>query len=85
MDEVNLVEGFKNLKEKLEMVFAYENELKVISGPTMKIKLLKNVRVGPIHVNTPRRTAYVHQKAAKVELDRLICLGVLEKVEGGSE
>ena len=51
----------------------------------MKIKLLENVRIPPIHVNTPRRTAYAHQKAAEAELDRLVRLGVLEKVEGGSK
>ena len=46
----------------------------------MKIELLENV-----HFNTPRRTAYAHQKAAKEELDRHVFLGVLKKVEGGSE
>ena len=51
----------------------------------MKIKLLENVSIRPIPVNTPRKTAYPHQKAAKAELDRLVCLGVLQKVEGGSE
>ena len=51
----------------------------------MKFELLENVCIQPIHVNTPRRTAYAHQKAAKAELDRLVHLGVLKKVEGGSE
>ena len=65
-------------------MFDYKDELKVMSGGTMKFELLENVCIQPIHVNTPRRTAYAHQKAARAELDRLVHLGVLEKVEGGS-
>ena len=66
------------------MVFDYTDELKVMSSPAMKIELLENVQIYPLHVNTPRRTAYAHQKAAKEELDRLVCLGVIEKVHGES-
>ena len=48
----------KNLKEKFETMFHYKNELKVMSGGAMKIKLLENVFIKPIHINTPRQTAY---------------------------
>ena len=51
----------------------------------MHIKLLDNVTIKPLHVNTPRKTAYAYQHAAKSELDRLVALGVLEKVNGTSE
>ena len=50
-----------------------------VSGGTMKIKLIENVCIQPIHVNTTRKTAYAHQKATKAELDRLVRLGVIKK------
>ena len=76
-DKINLEEVFKNLKQQFESVFDYTDELKVISGPAMQIELLENVGVPLIHVNTPWRTTYAHQKAAKGELNRLVCLDVL--------
>ena len=33
----------------------------------------------------PRRTSYAYQKIAKTELDRLIALGILEKVSGSNK
>ena len=45
----------------------------------------QKVQIRPLHVNTPRRTAYAHQKAAKEELDSLVHLGIIEKVHGESQ
>ena len=84
-DSINLQKAVKDLKEKYKSVFNYTDELKVMAGPAMKIELVENAPIRPMHVNTPRRTAYAYQKAAKEELDRLEHLGVIEKVQGGSE
>ena len=59
--------------------------LKVMSGPAMNIRLLENIHIHQLHMNTPRRNAYAHQRAAKEELDRIVRLGVIEKVQGGSK
>ena len=76
-DNIDLKDTFKSLKDKYEMVFDYTNKLKVMSGPATKIELLENVQIHPLHVNTPRRTAYAHQKAAKEEDDRHVHLSTL--------
>ena len=50
----------------------------------MKIKL-KDEPIKPLHVNTPRKTPYAYQGAAKGKLDHMVRLGILEKVEDVSE
>ena len=84
-EDIDLQEAVKNLKDKYKSVFNHTDELKVMTGPDMKIELLENVQIRPMHVNTPRRTAYAYQKAAIDKLDRLERLGIIEKVQGGSE
>ena len=56
-----------------------------MNGEPMKIELVDNGQIKPIHINTPRRTAYAYQNAAKAELDKLEGLGIIEKVQGSSE
>ena len=84
-DTVDLQESMETLKKIYASVFQVGNKLKTMTGPPMKIELKDNIAIKPIHLNTPRRTAYAYQEAAKVELDKLVALGVLEKVEGTSE
>ena len=80
-----LQEAMATLKKKYASVFQVGEKLKTMTGPPMKIELRDNIAIKPIHLNTPRRTAYAYQEAAKAELDKLVALGVLEKVEGTSE
>ena len=56
-----------------------------MTGEPMRIELVDNVTIKPLHVNVPRRTPYAYQKIAKAELDRLVELGILEKVSGSSD
>ena len=46
---------------------------------------LKEGPIKPLHVNTPRKTPYAYQGAAKGKFDHLVRLGILEKVEDVSE
>ena len=55
-----------------------------MKGGPMKIKL-KDGPIKPLHVNTPRKTLYAFQNAAKSKLDHLVELGVLELVEDVSD
>ena len=55
-----------------------------MSGGPMKIKL-KDGSIKSLHVNTPRKTPYTYQGAAKGKLDHLVRLGILEKIEDVSE
>ena len=81
-DNVDLQESVNELKEKFKLVFTHTEELKTMNGSPMKIELMDNVQIKPIHINTPRRTAYAYQNAAKAELDTLERQGILEKVKG---
>ena len=53
-----------------------------MTGKPMRIELVDNVTIKPLHVNVPHRTPYAYQKIAKAELDRLVELGILEKALG---
>ena len=46
---------------------------------------LKEGPIKPLHVNTPRKTPYAYQGAAKGKFDHLVRLGILKKVEDVSE
>ena len=65
-------------------VFHTGEQLKTMSGGPIEIKL-KNRPIKPLHVNTPRKTPYVYQGAAKGKLNHMVRLGILEKVENVSE
>ena len=84
-DAIDLHESVDELKKKYNSVFAIDAELKTMTGEPMKIDLVDNMTIKPLHVNVPRRTPYAYQKVAKEELDRLVALGVLEEVSGSSE
>ena len=84
-DTIDLNESLNELKDKYESVFKTGNELKTMKGRPMRIDLVENVPIKPLHVNTPRRTPYAYQHAAKAKLDKFVALGVLEKVNGTSE
>ena len=76
--------GVKNLIKEHASVFNIEEKLRTMKGGPMKIKL-KDGTIKPIHVNTPRKTPYAFQNAAKSKLDHLVKLGVLELVEDVSD
>ena len=57
----------------------------MMTGESMRIELVDNVTIKPLHVNVPRCTPYAYQKIAKAELDRLVEFGILEKVSGSSD
>ena len=84
-DAIDLHESVDKLKKKYNSVFTIDAELKTMTGEPMKIDLVDNMTIKPLHVNVPRKTPYAYQKVAKEELDRLVALGILEKVSGSSE
>ena len=84
-DDIDLHELVDELKKKYESVFNVDSELKTMTGEPMRIELVDNVTIKPLHVNVPHRTPYAYQKIAKAELDRLVELGILEKVSGSSD
>ena len=65
-------------------VFNTEEKLRTMKGGPMKIKL-KDGPIKPLHVNTPRKTPYAFQNAAKSKFDYLVELGVLEVVKDVSD
>ena len=64
--EHTLEEEVDALKKEFEDVFKVNEELKIMEGDPMKIELIDNVVIKPLHVNTPRKTPYAFQGAAKV-------------------
>ena len=84
-DDIDLHELVDKLKKKYESVFNVNTELKTMTSEPMRIELVDNVTIKPLQMNVPRRTPYAYQKIAKSELDRLVALGILEKVSGSSE
>ena len=84
-DDIDLHESVDELKKKYDYVFNVDTELKTMTDEPMRIELVDNVTIKPLHVNVPRRTPYAYQKIAKAELDRLVELGILEKVSGSSD
>ena len=84
-NDIDLHELVDELKKMYESVFNVDTELKTMTGEPMRIELVDNVTIKPLHVNVPRRTPYAYQKIAKAELDRLVELGILEKVSVSSD
>ena len=76
--------GVETLIKEHASVSNTEEKLRNMKGGPMKIKL-KNGPIKPLHVNTPRKTPYAFQNAAKSKLDHLVKLGVLELVEDVSD
>ena len=74
----------ENLIKEHASVFNTEEKLRTRKGGPMKIKL-KDGPIKQLHVNTPRKTPYAFQNAAKSKLDHLVKLGVLELVEDVSD
>ena len=72
------------LIEENKSAFNTDEQLKTMSGGPKKIKL-KDRPIKSLHVNTPRKTPYAYQGAAKGKLDHMVRLGILEKVEDVSE
>ena len=79
-DDIDLHELVDKLKKKYDSVFDVDTEFKTMTSEPMRIELVDNITIKPLHVNVPRRTPYAYQKIAKTELDRLVELGILEKV-----
>ena len=65
-------------------VFNTEEKLRTMKDGAIKIKL-KDRPIKPLHVNTPRKTPYAFQNAAKSKFDYLVELGVLELVKDVSD
>merc|ERR1712020_617137 len=53
-DTIDLNESLDELKDKYESVFKIGDELKTMKGKPMRIELVENVPIKPLHVNTPR-------------------------------
>ena len=66
--EHTLEEEVDALKKEFEDVFKVNEELKIMEGDPMKIELIDNVVIKPLHVNTPRKTPYAFQGAAKARI-----------------
>ena len=75
-DDIDLHELVDKLKKKYDSVFNVDTELKTMTDEPMRIELVDNVTIKPLHVNVPRRTPYAYQKIAKAGLDRLVALGM---------
>ena len=84
-DTVDLDESVKELMSENNSVFNTDGELKTMAGGPMKIELVDDVPIKPIHINTPRKTPYAYQNTAKAKLDQLLDLGILEKFDSVSE
>ena len=84
-DDINLHELVEELKKKYESVFNADSELKTMTSKPMPMEVVDNVTIKPLHMNVPRCTPYAYQKIAKAELDRLVELGILEKVSGSRD
>ena len=84
-DTVDLDESVKELMSEYNSVFNTDRELKTMAGGTIKIELVDDVPIKPIHINTPRKTPYAYQNTAKAKLDQLLDLGILEKFDSVSE
>ena len=84
-DTFNLDDPIKELMNEYEFVFKTDGKLKTMAGGPMKIELVDDVPIKPIHINTPRKTPYAYQNTAKAKLDQLLDLGILEKFDSVSE
>ena len=68
--------------EQYQEVFKVGDKLKMISGGPTKLELKEGVKVKRLHVNTSKKTIQVcHTVVAKANLDTLVRLGVLEKID----
>ena len=70
----------KKLKKKYKEVFEVGSELKPMKGRPVVLEVKDNVKVNPIHVCTPRKTAYALVGSAQETLEEYERLGVTRRV-----
>ena len=84
-DTIDLTKSVKGLIKEYESVFKVDFKLQTMKGPPMKIELVDNVPIKPLHIYTPRKTPYAYQNAAKAKLNQLEEYCITEKVTGPTD
>ena len=77
--------GVKTMILTFDDVFDEEGTLRTMKGKPMVIEMKDDAPIKPVHVCSPRRTAYAFQEAAKQKLDDDEKKGVIEKVIGPTD
>ena len=79
------VASVKTMIGSFDDVFDTEGTLRTMKGKPMVIEMKDDAPIKPVHVCSPRRTAYAFQEAAKQKLDDDESKGVIEKVIGATD